>query len=293
MNRVSIAAHAKANLKLRVLNREPSGYHNLETLFALLELHDVLEVERIESGIELSTHGAEVGPEQQNLAFRAADRVLAATGRKFGVKISLTKSIPVQAGLGGGSSDGAAALHAVNLLADEAVPERELLEFGAKLGSDVPFFVSRAAFAIGRGRGERITEVAGPRAKPALVLQPEFGVSTRGAYESLAASRSGKQLSHPPKMQESGLDNWPTIVEASSNDFEEVLFAQMPRLYEHFTRLANTGPIMTRLCGSGSAIIAVYSTAAERDDAKREFTDVELVIPTQVRARRAPEPVPA
>ena len=106
MNRVRIAAHAKANLTLRILDREPSGYHNLETLFSLLELHDVLEVERIESGIEFSARGADTGPEHQNLAYRAADLVLDATGRKFGVKIALTKSIPVQAGLGGGSSHG-------------------------------------------------------------------------------------------------------------------------------------------------------------------------------------------
>jgi len=121
-DRVRIAAHAKANLFLRVLARETSGFHSIESLFTLLELADELVVQRIAQGIELEVQGADTGPTEDNLAYRAAALMLEATGRRFGVRIALTKNIPVQAGLGGGSSDAAAALHAVNALAQHAVP---------------------------------------------------------------------------------------------------------------------------------------------------------------------------
>src|SRR5207249_4741346 len=125
-----LAAHAKLNLLLRILAREAHGrgYHQIETAFALLELADELVVRRAESGIALTVHGPDLGPPQANLAVRAAQAVLEATGGRFGVTIELTKRIPARAGLGGGSSDAAAALHAVNALAGNVVPRYELLQ---------------------------------------------------------------------------------------------------------------------------------------------------------------------
>ena len=133
-DRVRVAAHAKLNLFLRILARDGSGYHQIETAFALLELADELVVRRTAQGVTLEVDGPDLGPVDENLAVRAARAVLHATGRKFGVAIELTKRIPVRAGLGGGSSDAAAALRAVNELAHHAVPEAQLLQFAARLG---------------------------------------------------------------------------------------------------------------------------------------------------------------
>ena len=130
---VRIAAHAKINLFLRILARDSSGYHQIETAFALLELADELEVRRVDSGVALHVDGPDLGPVEDNLAVRAARVVLEATGNRFGVALRLTKRIPVRAGLGGGSSDAAAALHAVNALAGNAVPRHELLHLAARL----------------------------------------------------------------------------------------------------------------------------------------------------------------
>src|SRR2546421_10799054 len=148
---VRIAAHAKINLFLRILAREATGFHQIETAFALLELADELHVRRTDSGVTLAVNGPDLGPADENLAVRAARAVLDATGNRFGVAITLTKRIPVRAGLGGGSSDGAAALHAVNALTGNAVPRHELLHFAARLGSDVAFFAEGAALAAARG----------------------------------------------------------------------------------------------------------------------------------------------
>src|SRR5437879_3709837 len=123
VDRVRITAHAKLNLLLRILAREASsGYHQIETAFTLLELADELVVTRAGSGIALTVHGPDLGPPEANLAVRAARAVLEATADKFGVTIELTKRIPVRAGLAGGSSDAAAAMHAVHARGGNVVP---------------------------------------------------------------------------------------------------------------------------------------------------------------------------
>src|SRR5213080_1649884 len=113
---VRVAAHAKVNLFLRILARESSGFHQIETAFALLELADELVVRRTAAGVALQVDGPDLGPAEENLAVLAARTVLDATGNRFGVAMELNKRIPVRAGLGGGSSDAAGALHAVNAL---------------------------------------------------------------------------------------------------------------------------------------------------------------------------------
>src|SRR5437867_9193983 len=169
---VRIAAHAKINLFLRILAREATGFHQIETAFALLELADELHVSRTASGVTLEVSGPDLGPADENLAVRAARAVLDATGNRFGVAITLTKRIPVRAGLGGGSSDGAAALHAVNALAGNAVPRHEVLHFAARLGADVPFFASGAPLAVAWSRGERQFRSPAPPPLPALIALP-------------------------------------------------------------------------------------------------------------------------
>ena len=155
-DRVQLAAHAKVNLFLRILARESNGYHQIETAFALIDLADELEAVRTAAGVTIEVDGADIGPPEENLAVRGARAVLEATGQKFGVALRLTKRIPVKAGLGGGSSDAAAALHAVNALAGNPVPRHEVLHLAAKLGADVAFFASGAPFALAWGRGERL-----------------------------------------------------------------------------------------------------------------------------------------
>lgn len=288
--KVTVAAHAKTNLALRVLNREPSGYHNIETLFALLELHDTITVEQAGTGIAVYVEGMDTGPEMENLAYRAAKMVLDAIGHPFGVAIRISKAIPVQAGLGGGSSDGAAALHAINNLAGGALSKSEVFTFAEGLGSDVPFFASRAAYAVGSGRGDQITEMEGPSKVAALVIKPNIGVSTREAYESLAAARQGRGLPEGLNLSVRNFTEWADVARISVNDFEDVVFAKKPELQSLFSRLEKTAPVLTRMCGSGAALIALYANCAERDAAAGKFGDVAHVISTSLLATPAPEP---
>ena len=293
--RVRVSAHAKLNLFLRILARESGGYHQIETAFALLELADELTVTRTARGVGLTVHGPDLGPADDNLAVRAARAVLDATGHTFGATIELTKRIPVRAGLGGGSSDAAAALHAVNALAGNAVPRPELLHLAARLGADVAFFASGAPAAVAWGRGERLFRLAPPPAAPVLVAVPAMGVATPDAYRWWDQLNPEPSLHGPVVLAEDAFTSWGSVGRLGGNDFEIPVFGKHPPLRALFERLAGSHPYWVRLCGSGSAVAAVYASERLRDDARMQLGEKQQrLIATGTRAVPAtgPEPLP-
>ncbi|PYP09277.1 MAG: 4-(cytidine 5'-diphospho)-2-C-methyl-D-erythritol kinase [Gemmatimonadetes bacterium] len=286
-----VLAHAKINLFLRILARESSGFHQIETAFALLELADELVVRRTAAGVTLEVDGPDLGPSEENLAVRAARMVLEATGNRFGVHIKLTKRIPVRAGLGGGSSDGAAALHAVNTLAGNAVPRHELLHFAAKLGADVAFFAGGAALAVAWGRGERQFRLPAPPSSPVLLAVPSIQVATPDAYAWWDEQNRTPAPRGPVTLDPDALSTWGSIGRLGGNDFETVVFGKRPELRSLFERVAETGPVWVRLCGSGSAIAAVYKKETERENAVQRLGEKnQAVISTSTRQSPAPAP---
>ena len=268
MTAVEVACHAKLNLWLRVLGREEDGYHNIETLFCLIDLADRLVAERRnQPGVTIDSGGADLGPPDANLAVRAAQLVLDATGRRFGVDLKLEKHIAVRAGLGGGSTDGAGALLAVNRLAGNAVPRHELLQFAARLGSDVPFLLSGAPLALGWGRGERLLRLPPLPAAEALLLTPPVEVSTPDAYRWVDEARQGAGRRGAVALDGESLASWGDIGRMAGNDFESPVFARHSEVRQAFEALVGTRPIVCRMTGSGSALFAIYRSARDRDDA--------------------------
>jgi 4-diphosphocytidyl-2-C-methyl-D-erythritol kinase len=292
-DRVRVAAHAKVNVFLRILAREtgPKGFHQIETAFALLELADELVVTRTASGVDLSVEGPDLGPPAENLAARAAHAVLQATGTRFGVRIELTKRIPVRAGLGGGSSDAAAALHAVNALAGGAIPRHELLHVAARLGADVAFFASGAPLALGWGRGQRLYRLPSPPAAPALVAVSPVAVSTPDAYRWWDESRAHAEPRGPVVLDAEAFQTWGSLGRLAGNDFELPVFGRHGEIRTLFERLAGTHPLWVRLCGSGGAVAAVYRSERDRDDAVEQIgRKGQTLLPTSTRAQPAPPP---
>ena len=295
--RVRISAHAKLNLFLRILARESGGYHQIETAFALLELADELTVSRTPAGggVALTVHGPALGPADDNLAVRAARAVLDATGHTFGVVLELTKRIPVRAGLGGGSSDAAATLHAVNALAGDAVPRPELLHCAARLGADVAFCASGAPAAVAWGRGERLFRLTPPPAAPVLLAVPPVGVATPDAYRWWDQLHPEPPVHGPVVLAGDAFTTWGSVGRLGGNDFEIPVFGKHPPLRALFERLAATHPYWVRLCGSGSAVAAVYASERLRDDARMQLGEKhQQLIGTTTRAVPAagPEPLP-
>ena len=266
---VTQAAPAKANLFLRVLGREADGYHSIETLFCRLELADTLTARHTEgTGVTLAVEGAECGPVQENLALRAAEAVLQLVRVPFGVQLTLQKRIPVGAGLGGGSADAAAALRAVNQLAGNSVPRAELFHAAARLGADVPFCFSETSLALAWGRGERLMTLPALPPAPVLLLTPAAAVRTAEAYGWLDGARSGALRRGALALDGGALASWSDVARMAGNDFESVVFGRLPQVREAFEALARTGPLLCRMTGSGSTLLAVYRTERERDDAR-------------------------
>ena len=265
---VTVHAHAKLNLFLRVLAKEAEGYHGIETLFCLVSLADVLRASARDAGeVTIDVEGADVGPPEHNLAVRAANMVLDATGRRFGAHLTLEKRIPVRAGLGGGSSDAAAALLAVNQLANGAVPRHELLQFAARLGSDVPFFMTGAPLALGWNRGERLLRLPPLPAAPALLVTPPIGVGTAEAYGWVDAARKSAGRRGAVALDLDALSRWGDIGRLAGNDFESPAFHHRADIRAAFEALVGTRPLVCRMSGSGSTLFAVYRSARDRDDA--------------------------
>jgi 4-diphosphocytidyl-2-C-methyl-D-erythritol kinase len=265
---VTVPALAKINLFLRVLSRDSDGYHGLETLFCLITLHDTLSAERREgSGVTLEVVGAALGPPEENLAFRAATRVLQATGHRFAVHLRLEKQIPSRAGLGGGSSDAAAALHAVNSLAGNVVPRHELLQLAAQLGSDVPFFVTGAPLALGWNRGERMIRLPPLPASPALLVLPEVAVATPEAFGWVDHATESGARRGAVALDLEALSRWGDIGRMAGNDFESPVFGRHPQIRGAFEALVTTRPLVCRMSGSGSALFAIYRSSRDREDA--------------------------
>jgi 4-diphosphocytidyl-2-C-methyl-D-erythritol kinase len=192
---MQVAAPAKINLSLRVLGKRADGFHEIETLMAPLTLADGLTLEKTGAGIELTCSDTTLPAGDDNLVVRAARAFLGTTQRRDGMRIHLEKNIPHGAGLGGGSSDAASTLLALDELFETKLGTQRLAEIAATIGSDVPFFIHRSA-ALCRGRGEIVEPRALPQRLPLLLVKPPFGVPTPWAYGKWAGSLELDDISY-------------------------------------------------------------------------------------------------
>jgi 4-diphosphocytidyl-2-C-methyl-D-erythritol kinase len=271
LNTVTVSSPAKVNLFLAITGRRRDGYHDLVSVAAPLDFGDELEARSREPGAEggfsLGCDQPDVPVDGSNLILRAAAAFAAATGWQGGADFSLTKRIPMGAGLGGGSSNAVAALRALNRLAGGLLPEPRLAAVAATLGSDCALFVQNAP-VIMRGRGERVeplpaAALARLRGRRLLLFKPSFAISTPWAYGRMIASSSAKATEDrrsvylPAAEAEDRLAAWL----AGARPVEELLFNNMePAAFEKFGALpllleklhAEFGAV-ARMSGSGSA----------------------------------------
>lgn len=262
-----VPAPAKINVWLLVTGPRPDGYHNLFTLFHALELADEITVRALDRPTKaLHVTGPMVpegglGPEHRNLAWRAAEAFQTRRGWPRGFDISIVKNIPVGGGLGGGSSDAAAVLRALDALAPPAADDR-LLECAVGLGSDVPFFVTGSVAATATGRGEGLAswddQMLLPQADVLLVV-PRFGISTADAYGWLREARAydDAEVGMGSVTRASG---WAGL--DLGNTFERVVEPRFPDIRQYRERLTQAGATIARLSGSGSTLFGLFEHGA-------------------------------
>ncbi len=266
MSTARVQAQAKVNLALRVLAREESGYHQIETVFQRLALADTVTV-RASDGRSLDVRFADparardVGPVEQNLAWRAAQAYATIADWPSGFAIEIEKSIPVGSGLGGGSADAAAVLRALDALAAHKLGPAAIVDIAARLGADVAFLASASELALAWGRGERMLDLPPLPPMPVLVVVPDFGVNTAEAYRALAAHRGPSPRGaiaawRAPR----ALGSWTAVAADAVNDFEPVVFEMHPALATVRAQLAALPrTVFALMSGSGSTLFAVQS----------------------------------
>lgn len=268
---VEIAAPAKVNLRLRVLAQLTSGYHALETVFCAISLSDTLRVAPGGGDVELVVEGGiDVGPPAENLVVRAARRFfLEVGGTGDGARIELRKEIPAAAGLGGGSSDAAATLLALNALRGEPLPAERLLRIGGELGSDVPFFLGGSTLSLGWGRGERLLALPALPRRPVLIAHPGVAMPTGQAFQRIAELRGGGYSPHAKAIPLASLASWEGVAALAANDFDAVAFEAVPALAAARQAMVDAGAIIALLAGSGASLFGVFDTpeAARRAEA--------------------------
>lgn len=257
-----LEAQAKINLRLRILAREASGYHQLETLFLRIALSDTVRVRRTDGARALDVHGvdaAALGPVEKNLAWRAAVAYVEARDARDGFAIELEKRIPIGGGLGGGSADAGAVLRVLDAMSTSPLGEARLRQIATSLGADVPFLTSEHAYVLAWGRGERMLALAPPPARDVTLLVPAFGVNTADAYGWLASARAtGAVLSDDSVLDARRLGDWSGIAEGAANDFEGVVAARHPLIAAGLRILREGGAAPALLSGSGSVMFGVW-----------------------------------
>jgi 4-diphosphocytidyl-2-C-methyl-D-erythritol kinase len=246
---LTLRSPAKVNLFLRILGKRPDGYHELASLFQTVSLFDIIHFTFSDKD-SLTCTDASLPLNSSNLIWKAVDLFRQKTGRQASLSVHLEKNIPMQAGLGGGSSNAATALWALNQLSGQPATIEELIKWGSQIGSDVAFFLSNGT-AYCTGRGEHIRPLAPLPNTSLLLVKPREGLSTPAIYAALKLSSLSK------RDPEASLESWIKGEPQYFNDLEEAAFLQMPKLKNLRQQLLNDGFQHVLLCGSGSSLFCI------------------------------------
>jgi 4-diphosphocytidyl-2-C-methyl-D-erythritol kinase len=252
--RLVLRAHAKINLNLRVTGIRPDGYHLLQTVFQTLELHDELTLEAAAGPLALACAEPGIPLDERNLVWKAGESVWKAggrPGRPAGALVSITKRIPAQGGLGGGSSDGAAALVAFDAFWGTALEAERLAALARELGADVPFFLSGGT-ALGVGRGDEISPLADLAPSAVVLVFPPFGVSTPEAFRWFDQA-PGQAVSAGECLLADGV-RLPV-----SNDLQPAVERRHPEIGEVCRLLRDEGAGAASMTGSGSTVFGLFA----------------------------------
>ncbi|MCX7930223.1 MAG: 4-(cytidine 5'-diphospho)-2-C-methyl-D-erythritol kinase [Chlorobi bacterium] len=255
-------AYAKINIGLHVLSKRADGYHSIATIFAPLELHDEIRFARADD-TTVTVYPPVEFDQADNLAYRAAMLLSRASRASCGAKITIIKHIPLGAGLGGGSSDAAVTLDALNTLWGCHLSQSELAELACQLGSDVPFFL-QPSLTYAEGRGDILTPLPPMQQQHVLLVAPGFPISTAWAYGQLSRYQPIQHDRPLADIFTIGKFSNDFLHAACTNDFEPIVFERFPELEVIKHTLIKCGARHASLTGTGSVLYGFFES---RDDA--------------------------
>lgn len=267
MDALTVKAFAKINLSLDVLGTLPNGYHEVKMVMQTVSLYDLVELEKLDEGIELGCSLKFLPTGRDNLAYRAAEAFFNETKINGGVKIFLKKHIPVGAGLAGGSSNAAAVLTGLNRLYEANLSTRKLCEIGTALGADVPYCIIGGT-RLAEGIGEKLSPL--PPLPPCYIVlvKPSFSISTKWVYDNIDAC---PDIVHPPTDKLIGaLENGDlnALCANMGNVLEDVSIAHYPVLSSVKEDLVSLGAIGAQMSGSGPTVFGIFDDEEKAQNAK-------------------------
>ncbi|MCB1213899.1 MAG: 4-(cytidine 5'-diphospho)-2-C-methyl-D-erythritol kinase [Deltaproteobacteria bacterium] len=255
MQSLKLLSPAKINLRLDVLDKRSDGYHNLRNIMDLVTgIADEVEISIVEKNLSVTCDHESVPDDEENIAFRALKEILAYSSRNVGVEVSIKKHIPVASGMGGGSSNAATVIKGINDLLKLKLPTEKLVKIGAKVGSDVPFFILEAP-ALAEGMGDELTPIKSLPKLPLLVINPGIRVSTAAVYHRVSSSRRHRQLEELPLSYRTKKD----VIDVLHNDLQRITFREIPVLKEIEEEMIASGASASMMTGSGPTIFGIFS----------------------------------
>lgn len=288
MTSIVLRPSAKINLTLHIGPRRADGFHDVRTVMQSIAVSDRLRIVLERGPFRLTVRPAVVPADRTNLVWRAAALLWRALGRRGepdGVRVTLDKAIPAEAGLGGGSADAAAALAGLNALWRGRLTRRDLLDLGAELGSDVPFFLVGGT-ALALGRGEDVFPLVDARPLGLVLVKPAVDISTVQAYRWLDDDRAAHQGA-PPVADLQTLDlGWATGPVALVNDLQAPVGRRHPAVLEAIRALEGAGAKVAGMSGSGSSVFGVFAASAIARAARRVARPGWQVVATTTLSRR-------
>jgi 4-diphosphocytidyl-2-C-methyl-D-erythritol kinase len=253
-------APAKINLFLRVLRKRTDGYHDIFSLMQKITLYDELIFSPRQKGITLHCPGSDLPTNENNLVVRAVKAIFSHCNYSYGIEITLIKKIPMTAGLGGGSSDAATTLMALNKICSLKLKKNELIRIGAKIGADVPFFIFGNT-ALASGIGDKLKHLRNLPPLNLLLIKPPFDLSTKMVYENLNLRlTTGKNNYSIPRIL--ALSD---IVQGLHNDLESVSFKVHPELADLKKMLLRHGALGALMSGSGPTVFGIFGNGKEAE----------------------------
>jgi len=286
--RFQARAPAKLNLRLRILGQRPDGYHLLESCVVPISIFDQLTIHAAPSErprLEVTCSSPEV-PVGRNLALKAAELALRRIGTPLELRIHLEKTIPIGAGLGGGSSDAAAVLMAIDSMLQACTPQRELMAWATELGADVPFFIVGRPARVS-GIGETVEPFDTGPIGPLVVAFPGSGLSTADVYRAYDASLTKYRANSTIRALTRGRI---PLEELLVNDLESVAIRILPELQTLKQRLRDLGAIHTLMTGSGSAVFGIWRDLKNAREAAQRMNDDGIWARTAEVLESAPRP---
>ncbi|MBR6523170.1 MAG: 4-(cytidine 5'-diphospho)-2-C-methyl-D-erythritol kinase [Clostridia bacterium] len=267
MNQIDVMSYAKINLTLDVLRKREDGYHELKMIMHTVSLFDSINLRKSENGIFLKTNLKYLPTDRRNIAYAAAEIFFEKSGITDGIAINIKKTIPVAAGLAGGSSNAAAVLVGLNQMYDNIFSESELCRIGEQLGSDVPFCISGGC-ALCEGRGEILTPLPSLESATFLIAKPPVRVSTADVYSNLKADKLSEHPDTDGAIDAIGRGDKEAVAVRMFNVLETVTANQHPEIKRMKQEMIDMGAIGSVMSGSGPTVIGLFKDKKLANDAR-------------------------